>query len=236
MTTRKTRAALPARETDYEVGYGKPPAHSRFQKGQSGNPQGRKKGSKNRIPDMKEERFKAIILDEAYREIDVREGDNRVTLPVIRAAVRTLANKGLKGETRSLKNFMELVGLVEQERNETWREYLKTMIDYKYDWDQELDRRKRLGITDLPEPELHPDDVIIDLRSGDARIAGPMTKEEVDLWERGREEVIDLAELIEFLEGRRREDPDNQAVIKAHRRLKKKYEKYTSVFGPRWIE
>ena len=27
----------------YEVGYGKPPKHSQFKRGQSGNPQGRKK-------------------------------------------------------------------------------------------------------------------------------------------------------------------------------------------------
>ena len=29
---------------DYEVGYGKPPKHTRFKKGQSGNPKGRPKG------------------------------------------------------------------------------------------------------------------------------------------------------------------------------------------------
>jgi hypothetical protein len=31
---------------EYEVGYGKPPKHSRFKKGKSGNPQGRSKGTK----------------------------------------------------------------------------------------------------------------------------------------------------------------------------------------------
>jgi hypothetical protein len=34
-------------ERDYEVGYGKPPRHSRFVKGQSGNPRGRPPGAKN---------------------------------------------------------------------------------------------------------------------------------------------------------------------------------------------
>ena len=34
-------------DDDYAVGYKKPPLHTRFKKGQSGNPRGRPKGSKN---------------------------------------------------------------------------------------------------------------------------------------------------------------------------------------------
>jgi hypothetical protein len=33
------------RSSDYQVGYGKPPRHSRFQKSRSGNPKGRPQGS-----------------------------------------------------------------------------------------------------------------------------------------------------------------------------------------------
>ena len=37
----------PDDERDYEVGYGKPPRHTRFEPGRSGNPRGRPPGAKN---------------------------------------------------------------------------------------------------------------------------------------------------------------------------------------------
>src|ERR1700726_5180683 len=37
----------PDRERDYEGGYRKPPGHTRFTKGRSGNPRGRSPGAKN---------------------------------------------------------------------------------------------------------------------------------------------------------------------------------------------
>jgi hypothetical protein len=37
---------------DYQVGYGKPPKHTQFKPGKSGNPQGRPKGTKNLKTDL----------------------------------------------------------------------------------------------------------------------------------------------------------------------------------------
>ena len=39
----------------YDVGYGKPPASTRFKPGQSGNPKGRPKGANNKKPKLNEE-------------------------------------------------------------------------------------------------------------------------------------------------------------------------------------
>ena len=84
----KALTRLPSSETDYEVGYGKPPKSSRFKKGKSGNPKGRPKGAKNRLPNLNEERLKSIIIKEAYRPINVVEdGCRRRQRPTQSASV-----------------------------------------------------------------------------------------------------------------------------------------------------
>lgn len=54
-------------------------------------------------------------------------------------------------------------------------------MDYKVQWEQELERRAVLGIT-APDPIPHPDQVHIDPRTGAVAFRGPMTrKEKVEL-------------------------------------------------------
>jgi hypothetical protein len=36
-----------ANDEKYEIGYGRPPAHTRFKKGESGNPSGKRKGARS---------------------------------------------------------------------------------------------------------------------------------------------------------------------------------------------
>ena len=81
-------------EGDHEVGYGKPPRHSQFVKGQSGNPRGRP-------PGMSAKRAKALALKEAYRVVTVREGDKVVRLPVLQAVMRAQLALAVKGQVCS---------------------------------------------------------------------------------------------------------------------------------------
>lgn len=217
---KKPGKALSARP-GYEVGYAKPPRRTRFQPGQSGNPRGRPKGAKNKRPGIHEERMKDIILDEAYRTISVREGDRNVTIPMAQAIVRAMAVNAAKGQHRAQRLFAELLAAVESSRKLLHNEYFEMALTYKLEWEKELQRRERLGITHLPDPLPHPDQVRIDVREGTVSMTGPMTpaeKAELDHWQAQlpmlREAVDNLREDLE-----QEADPEERESIEKHIRI-----------------
>ena len=89
-----------ANSEDASVGYGRPPRHTRFKPGQSGNPKGRPKGTKNLKTDLKE------VLGE---KIVVREGDRTRTVSKQRAMVIGLVNRTLKGDARAAGLLLSLI-------------------------------------------------------------------------------------------------------------------------------
>ena len=63
----RRRIPPPGGDDGYRVGYGKPPVHSRFQPGQSGNPAGRRKGVRNLMTDVGRILVKPVRLKEGGR-------------------------------------------------------------------------------------------------------------------------------------------------------------------------
>ena len=89
-----------ADEREYSVGKGKPPQHTRFQKGQSGNPKGRPKGKTNL----------ATVLEKALREkVVINENGQRKTVTKLEAALTALVNKAASGDLRALQQLAALV-------------------------------------------------------------------------------------------------------------------------------
>lgn len=84
---------------DYEVGYCRPPKHTQFQKGQSGNPEGRPKSKKSGQTDISE------LLNEPVK---VKAGGKARTMQSFEAIVRQLAKKALGGDLRAMVRFVKL--------------------------------------------------------------------------------------------------------------------------------
>ncbi|MEO1309303.1 MAG: DUF5681 domain-containing protein, partial [Pseudomonadota bacterium] len=101
---------------------------TRFKRGVSGNPRGRPKGAKNKMPALNEQRLKGIILEEAYRTIEVRDGDRTVTVPIAQAVVRSLAVNAAKGRARAQELFTTLLTETERANKRLHDEWLETAI------------------------------------------------------------------------------------------------------------
>ncbi len=82
-----------------QVGYGRPPVHSRFKPGHSGNPKGRPKGQRN---------FATEIARAMAMPVPVTVNGRRKNVSTITALVWRLREKALGGDHKSLQLLINL--------------------------------------------------------------------------------------------------------------------------------
>jgi hypothetical protein len=85
---------------DFEVGYGKPPKRTRFKPGESGNPRGRPKGTRN---------LKTDLAEELAERIAITEGGRRHSVSKQRGMLKQLMAKALRGDVRAANTVLGLV-------------------------------------------------------------------------------------------------------------------------------
>lgn len=93
----------------YEVGYGRPPKRTRFKPGQSGNPKGRPKRSRNRL---------TILGDELSQRVVINEQGQRRTISKSEVILRQMVNKSAAGDLKATAMVLENWARLEEREKE----------------------------------------------------------------------------------------------------------------------
>jgi hypothetical protein len=106
------KEAAPAadkKDSKYDVGYGRPPQHSRFKPGQSGNPKGKPKGAKN---------LSTIVNNAIKEKVVVTENGKRKTISKLEVVIKQLSNKAATGDPKAIQQLLPLVQMIESRAEE----------------------------------------------------------------------------------------------------------------------
>lgn len=190
---KKSRALAPI--GDYPVGYCKPPAEFQFKAGEpSANRNGRPKGSRNSqkanplpIVDVP---IHKMILEEAIRPVQVRDGDKVIQIPAYQAGARATYRNAAKGSNPAMRNAHLITVHAEKIERERLEEKVAAWVNYKDAAARRMAYCRARGIEF--DWEIHPDDVQFDGRTGEIYILGPLTSEE-------REALKSLTDSLELM-------------------------------------
>jgi hypothetical protein len=131
-----------AGEPPYEVGYGRPPRATQFKRGQSGNPKGRPKGSRN---------VSSELVDFFFGKVTVNDGGRSRRVTRLNAVLLTQWHRAVKGDeraARALVAFAQSRGLFDEpmeiEPSQEWTDdMLKQLTDEELEQILKLDEKRQ---------------------------------------------------------------------------------------------
>jgi Family of unknown function (DUF5681) len=91
-------------QPQYEIGYKKPPSHTRFKQGTSGNAKGRPKGARN---------FATVIEQELKARIEVTENGKRKRISKREAIAKQTVNRAAAGDHKATTTLLNEARLQE---------------------------------------------------------------------------------------------------------------------------
>ncbi len=92
-------------DDDYPVGYRKPPRHSRFRRGRSGNPRGKPRGTKTSATLLKRALLESVL---------VKQNGRRTKTTKLRVIVTRIVNQAMRGDYASIRLLLRYAGLDRQ--------------------------------------------------------------------------------------------------------------------------
>jgi hypothetical protein len=127
-----------------ELGYGRPPQRTQFVKGQSGNPNGRPKGSQN---------FATILAKAGRQRIKVTE-NGRVTYKTkFQAVMLQLVNKAVTGDLKAIAELQDWIKFLADREQAA----LETFIPHERDKAVMANILKRIRQSEEPPEETKTD-------------------------------------------------------------------------------
>jgi hypothetical protein len=203
--------------------YRKPPTEYQFKKGASGNPAGRpprkKPSGSSALGGGIENRVEAMVLDEAMRLVEVKEGNKFYKIPAVQALLRTMLNAAAKGNSKIGSKVLELFLRAEGGRAEAALKLLDDAAQIKETHIALFEEHERKGL-EPPEIYPHPDDIIFDRATCEVTIDGPMSKEEAGARKVTLERAIKSMPRFLEAEAALEAAPSNSALREEFRELK----------------
>jgi hypothetical protein len=127
---------------DHAVGYGSPPKRTQFVKGQSGNPNGRPKGSQN---------LAAVVHTTIRQRIKVTENGRVRYTTKFEAIIAQLVNKALRGDVNATHELRYWIQFLE-ESLQTNSQPLVTRENDEAVVERALERMRQTESSPAPKP------------------------------------------------------------------------------------